>query len=103
SLGELWESYLITAKGAGNFKLPLLYLVMLLPLVFYGGGKMSCDHLLLKMTGRQAGVDDRLGDAVAFSLALLVLGLTTVFLEPFWGLTFLALALLALITPALRR
>ncbi len=49
SLGELWEGYAITSKnGSGNFKLPLLYLIMFLPLLFGGAGKLSLDHLLKK-------------------------------------------------------
>lgn len=46
-LNELWESYTISKKdeGYGNFKLPLIFLTMLLPLVFMGGGKFSLDHL----------------------------------------------------------
>jgi len=48
SLGELWKGYAITNKGFGNFKLPLLYLLMLLPLLFNGAGKASIDHILKK-------------------------------------------------------
>lgn len=93
SFEGLWQGYVITAKGAGNFKLPVLFLLMLLPLVFHGGGRLSADYLLLQLTGRSAGVDDRLGDAIALSLALLVLAATTVFLEPAWGLAFFAAAI----------
>jgi len=46
SLAELWKGYAITDKGFGNFKLPLLFIVMLLPLLFSGAGKASLDHLL---------------------------------------------------------
>lgn len=46
NLGELWQGYAITDKGFGNYKLPLLYLIMLLPLLFSGAGKLSLDHLL---------------------------------------------------------
>ena len=46
SLGELWRGYAISDHGFGNFKLPLILLVMLLPLVFGGAGKASGDHLL---------------------------------------------------------
>lgn len=46
SLAELWQGYAITDKGFGNFKLPLLYLIMLLPLLFSGSGKFSLDHVL---------------------------------------------------------
>ena len=52
SLQGLWKGYVITAEQAGNFKLPLLFVVMLLPLLFHGGGKISLDHFLLKLTGR---------------------------------------------------
>ena len=102
-LGNLWEGYVITAKGAGNFKLALLFIILLLPLVFHGGGRLSLDHLLLKLTGRDAGVDDRLGDALAAALAFLVLALTTVFLEPAWGIGFLVLAVVTAVVPRLLR
>jgi len=46
-LGELWESYRITKQdGSGNFRVPLLFIAMLLPLVFHGAGKLSVDYLL---------------------------------------------------------
>ncbi len=103
SLAELWSGYVITAKGAGNYKLPLLFVVMLLPLVFYGGGKFSLDHLLLKLTGRDSCNLDRMGDGIAAALLFAVLGLTTVFLQPAWGITCFAVALVLGLTPALRR
>lgn len=46
TLGELLRGYAISDRGFGNYKLPLLLLVMLLPLVFSGAGKVSVDHLL---------------------------------------------------------
>ncbi len=46
SLSELWQGYAITNKGHGNFKLPLLYLIMFLPLLFAGAGRWSLDYLL---------------------------------------------------------
>ena len=48
SLAELWQGYAVTNKGFGNFRIPLLFIVMLLPLVFMGAGKLSLDHLLFK-------------------------------------------------------
>ena len=51
SLAELWQGYTVTDKGFGNFRIPLLFLVMLLPLVFRGAGKLSVDHLLVKRLG----------------------------------------------------
>ena len=46
SLSELWQGYAITDDGFGNYKLPLLFLLMLLPLVLNGAGRFSVDHLL---------------------------------------------------------
>ena len=42
---ELFQGYALTDKGHGNFKLPLIYITMLLPLVFMGPGRLSLDHL----------------------------------------------------------
>lgn len=99
SLAELWSGYVITSKGEGNFKLPLLFVVMLLPLVFAGGGKLSLDHLLLKLSGRSDLVDDRTGGLQATGLALIVLGLSTVWVEPSWGLSLLLAGILAALVP----
>lgn len=52
SLAELWMGYTVTDKGFGNFRIPLLFLVMLLPLIFMGPGKLSVDHVLVKRLGR---------------------------------------------------
>ncbi|ROH88077.1 DoxX family protein [Pseudomethylobacillus aquaticus] len=53
TLAELWNGYRIIGEdGSGNFKLPLLYLIMLLPLLFGGAGKLSLDHLLSKLYKR---------------------------------------------------
>ncbi|MFW5431895.1 MAG: DoxX family protein [Methylophilaceae bacterium] len=46
TLAELWKGYAISDKGFGNYKLPLLLLIMLLPLLFGGAGKLSLDHLI---------------------------------------------------------
>ena len=99
SLAELWSGYLITSKGAGNFKLPLLFVVMLLPLVFNGGGKFSLDHLLLSMSGRTSLVDDRSGGLQSAGLALFVLSLATIWVEPMWGISLLVASALAIVIP----
>jgi len=103
SLGELWAGYVITSKGAGNFKLPLLFVVMLLPMLFHGGGKFSVDHLLLKLTGRDSFITDRIGDGIAAGLMFAVMGVTTFFVEPSWGISFMVIAVILGLTPALRR
>ena len=48
SLGELWKGYAIRNEGFGNFRIPLIFLVMLLPLVLTGPGKLSIDRILSK-------------------------------------------------------
>lgn len=51
SLGELWKGYAITDRGYGNFKLPLLFILMLIPLFFRGAGKLSIDYLIKRVNG----------------------------------------------------
>lgn len=51
TLGELWKGYSISDKGYGNFKLPLLFVLMLLPLALTGPGKLSLDHLIRRSNG----------------------------------------------------
>lgn len=46
NLGELWKGYSVTDKGFGNFRIPLLFIAMLIPLVVKGAGKLSVDHLI---------------------------------------------------------
>ena len=99
SLADLWNGYVITSKGGGNFKLPLLFVVMLLPLLFAGGGKLSIDYLLVKMTGRNYLADDRTGGLQSAGLALMLLGLSLIWIEPSWGITMLVAGVLAVIGP----
>lgn len=52
SLSELLKGYRIIDEnqdGFGNYKLPLMYLVMFLPLLFNGAGKLSLDNFIAKM------------------------------------------------------
>lgn len=103
SYAQLWEGYLITSDGGGNFRLPLIFMALLLPLVFYGGGKVSIDTLLLKFTGRDGAARDRIGDGIAAGLMFAILGTATIFLEPSWGITFLVLAVIASLANVFRR
>ena len=48
SLSELWKGYAITNRGFGNYRMPLLFIAMLVPLVFSGGGQLSIDSILAK-------------------------------------------------------
>lgn len=45
-LSELLQGYVITDKGYGNYKLPVIFLSMLVPLIFLGAGKLSLDTLI---------------------------------------------------------
>jgi putative oxidoreductase len=51
-LAELSKGYVITDQGYGNFKLPLLFLAMLLPLIFMGPGKISLDAVIQWLFGK---------------------------------------------------
>ncbi len=46
SLAELMQGYVFTDQGHGNFKLPVLFIGMLLPLLLLGPGKLSLDAWL---------------------------------------------------------
>jgi putative oxidoreductase len=88
TFGELWQGYAITDRGAGNFKLPLLFALMLIPLVLNGAGKLSVDHLLgdrLLPAARPARAD-----GLAWSLAGVAFGLLLATLFPAFGLSLAA-------------
>ncbi len=48
SLAQLWKGYAISNKGFGNYRVPLLFIAMLFPMIFHGAGKISLDKLLTK-------------------------------------------------------
>jgi putative oxidoreductase len=50
-LADLWKGYAVSDKGFGNYRIPLLFLAMLIPLMFKGAGKFSLDHVLAKRFG----------------------------------------------------
>lgn len=95
-LAELWRGYVITSEGSGNFKLPLLFVIMLIPLVFGGGGKISLDHALCRVTGCEQGPGRR-GGMESLALMLAILGATLMFVMPTIALLLLGLAVVALI------
>jgi putative oxidoreductase len=96
SLGELAKGWAIRDEGFGNFKLPLIYAAMLLPLVFRGAGTLSLDAAIAARaaTSRREPVQD----AAAWALGALALGLPLALLLPAPGLALVAVgvALLAL-------
>ena len=46
TLAELAQGYAITDKGHGNFKLPVIFMAMLLPLILSGPGQLSLDAMV---------------------------------------------------------
>jgi putative oxidoreductase len=106
-LGQLWQGYSVSrvvedGEFRGNFRIGLLFLAMLLPLVFLGGGKLSLDHALLTAGQRADLVHERRGDLLALALALLVPGLALVYLIPTWGAVLLLGAASAALAQRLR-
>lgn len=93
SLAGLAGGYAITDSGQGNFKLPLLFIAMLLPLLFHGAGRCSVDALLAGRREAHGGRSDPLGWGM---LGVLAAGPVS-WLLPGAGLTLLLLgaALLA--------
>jgi len=59
TLADLAQGYVFTDRGHGNFKLPVLFLGMLLPLILLGPGRLSADAFLRHRLG-QALTGDRL-------------------------------------------
>ncbi|MBY6205047.1 HvfX family Cu-binding RiPP maturation protein [Halomonas denitrificans] len=102
SLSELWKGYAVSNDGFGNYRIPLLFMAMLLPLVFMGGGKLSLDHALVKLGGRADLVDTRRDDLLALALALLVPGIALVYLIPLWGVLLIVAAALSAFAHSLR-
>jgi len=89
--GDLLKGYSVSDQGHGNFKLPLLFVVMLLPLIFNGAGKLSVDHLLAKLLKLDTTTPP-IADAYAWALAAAVLGLPFLMLIPTLGAILLAVA-----------
>lgn len=88
---DLAKGYAITDMGHGNFKLPLLFVVMLLPIVFSGPGKISADHFLSRFLRTDSKVSP-LDDVYAWALASLALAVPFLLLTPMFGVTLLLIA-----------
>lgn len=82
SLGELLQGYAITNEGFGNYKLPLIYLVMLVPLMLNGGGRLSLDRLI---TWWHTPPSPTKADATAWGAVLFGIGATVSLLLPVAG------------------
>lgn len=87
---DLLKGYAISDMGHGNYKLPALFVVMLIPLVFNGPGKLSLDHAIRLWLGRREPAP--LLDGYAVALGLGVLGVPFLMLIPSFGLGLLGIA-----------
>ena len=96
-IGSMWsdllKGYAISDQGNGNFKLPLLFVVMLLPLIFNGPGKFSLDHLVATWFGAETAPQPN-NDLYAWSLGALVFAIPFLFLIPAIGFALTGLAML---------
>jgi putative oxidoreductase len=95
TLGELWQGYAVSDKGAGNFKLPLLFALMLFPLVLNGAGKLSLDNLLGRWLLPARPVAR--ADGLAWSLAGVAFGLPLATLFPAFGLLLAAAGIVGIV------
>lgn len=84
TLSDLGQGYAISDDGFGNFKLPLIFLVMLLPLVLQGGGRFSLDAVIAARSAQ--GRREPVQDVQAWGIAGLMLGLPLAMLLPSLGL-----------------
>jgi putative oxidoreductase len=96
---DLAKGYAITDMGHGNFKLPLLFVVMLLPLIFGGGGRFSVDRLIQKLAGTTDPVP--LHGPLTWAIAAITFAIPFLMLIPAFGIA-LVVAALALAVAARR-
>ncbi len=88
---DLLKGYAVSDKGYGNFKLPLLFVVMLLPLIFNGAGRLSLDELLARLL-RVDTFPTPVADAHAWALAAAILALPFLMLLPAAGIVLAVVA-----------
>ena len=88
---DLAMGYAISNDGFGNFKLPLLFAAMLLPLIFRGAGKFSLDALIAHFINKDD--QENILDLRAWSMGLLVIAAPLSILFPVFGLSVSGLAL----------
>ncbi len=96
SLSELWKGYAISGDGFGNYKLPLLYIIMLLPLLFSGAGKFSLDNLIAKIS-HYSDSQSQTSDLGMWGLAIMAIGVPLMFVMPTFGTGLAVVGLIALI------
>jgi putative oxidoreductase len=100
SLAELWRGYAISDQGFGNYKLPLLFVLMLIPLVLGGPGRLSLDALIARGLPPRQQRSDPLASTALVALGL---GIPLAFLLPLAGLATAAFGALATVLWLRRR
>ncbi len=94
-ISQLLEGYAIRDMGQGNYKLPVIFLAMLLPLFLLGPGKLSLDALIAR--GVRIGAIRPVSDMTGWGIVLLALGLPLAMLLPLPGLALAGLGAALLI------
>ncbi len=94
-LAQLAQGYAISDAGAGNYKLPLIFLVMLVPLIFNGAGRLSVDALVARLAAMPSPRPQ--GDAIGWGVVLLVSGPVVAMLMPLPGALISAAGVLTLL------
>lgn len=81
---DLLMGYAITDKGHGNYKLPLIFLILLLPLVLRGAGKLSVDALMTRLLKCEVTPRPN-ADGYAWGFLAVAMGLPAAMLLPTVG------------------
>jgi putative oxidoreductase len=97
SIAELAKGYAISDKGYGNFKLPLIFLIMLLPLILRGPGRLSVDAVIAYLMKCEV-IPSPNADGYAWGLLAFTLGLPIALLLPTVGLALAGVGALILVT-----
>ena len=95
TLSDLAKGYAISNNGFGNYKLGLIFAVMLLPLILRGAGKLSLDALLASRF--DPGDVKPWADPNAWGLAALIFGLPFALLIPTFGLILIGIGVVILL------
>ena len=99
-LAQLAQGYAIRDSGAGNYKLPLIFLAMLWPLILGGAGRLSLDAWLTRRAALPATAPR--ADLFGWGLVLAPFGLLVAMLLPAPGLALAGLGAAALLVGARR-
>ncbi len=57
SFSDMLRGYAISDKGFGNYKIPLIYMIAFMPLIFMGAGKASADQAISQFLAKRRSSD----------------------------------------------